>query len=290
MDLNEFRAFILDSGLDVWTWIDMAISVASHDHENELKSRRDQIVQKLYAPAFSRCQNCDRNAKESEENETFQQKQDMGSDHNSEGLSEDDVNDDDDELREILEIKILLDDQNQSEGALIELLQKLVDMDTTFKALKETDIGRQVTRLRKHSSNEVRRLVKILVRKWKGTVDEWVRLNTPTEEATQFNGDDKKSPHEAHHENIQDEVIHHADAQNTSVSCYLTPVKGKMKHNQIESEKPVLATKCLHDQNYHEGQRAKKHKTAQVTNFHNIPKTKNAIVMNNGGGFTMKSW
>ncbi|QHN96717.1 putative mediator of RNA polymerase II transcription subunit 26c [Arachis hypogaea] len=43
--------------------------------------------------------------------------------------------------------------------------------------LKETDIGRHVNRLQKHSSNDVRRLVKLL--KWKEIVDEWVRLNQP---------------------------------------------------------------------------------------------------------------
>ncbi|KAI3464671.1 hypothetical protein Pfo_021334 [Paulownia fortunei] len=315
MDLDEFRSFILDSGIDVWTWIDMAISVASADHENELGNRRDGIIQRLYAPAFSRCQNCDHqfsegtkcNAKESEEeNEKYQQKQDVGFDYNTEGLQsgekaaaieeeeeDDDDDDDDDEQGKILEIKILLDDQNQSERSLIDLLQRLVDMDTTFKALKETDIGRHVTRLRKHSSNEVRRLVKILVRKWKDTVDEWVRLNTPMEEATQSNGD-KKSPIEAHHDSIHSgvkaQVLHHTDAQKTSVSCYSTPPKGKLKHNQSESDKLGSTTKRLHDQNYQETQHAKKQKTAQVMEFHNIPKLKNAVVTNNGGSVPVKYW
>lgn len=79
----------------------------------------------------------------------------------------------------------------QSEDSLVDLLQNLADMDITFIALKvvtqtaffiflrvsrltlsfflyvfsqETDIGRHVNRLRKHPSNEVRRLVKQLVR------------------------------------------------------------------------------------------------------------------------------
>ncbi|EXB32330.1 hypothetical protein L484_005536 [Morus notabilis] len=51
-----------------------------------------------------------------------------------------------------------------SEDTLVELLQSLVDMDITFQALKETDIGRHVNRLRKHSSSEVKRLVKQVVR------------------------------------------------------------------------------------------------------------------------------
>lgn len=130
MDLDEFRSFILDSGVDVWTWIDMAISVASADHENELKNRRDGIIQRLYAPAFSKCQKCDHHfskdtAKESEGNENYQPKKDVGFDCNTERMQlgkrvaaneeeeDEDDDDDDDEQRKILEIKILLDDQNQ---------------------------------------------------------------------------------------------------------------------------------------------------------------------------------
>ncbi|KAK1583973.1 hypothetical protein Q3G72_028792 [Acer saccharum] len=52
-------------------------------------------------------------------------------------------------------------------------------MDITFKALKETDIRRHVNRLKKHSSNDVKRLVKHLVWKWKDIVDEWVKLDPP---------------------------------------------------------------------------------------------------------------
>ncbi|KAL0326031.1 UNVERIFIED_CONTAM: putative mediator of RNA polymerase II transcription subunitc [Sesamum radiatum] len=275
MDLNEFRSFILDSGLDVWTWIDMAISVASADHENELKKRRDGIVQRLYAPVFARCLNCGLQlscggtkckGRGSEDCETHnQQKQEVGCGEKMYGDEEQEEDGDDDEERKILEIKILLDDENQSERSLMELLQRLVDMNTTFKALKETDIGRHVIRFRKHSSNEVRRLVKILVRKWKDTVDEWVRLNAPKEDSTEFNGDEK-SLNEAHDKSVRNGV----EAQNTSVSCCLTPPKAKLEHNQMESDKSDSAKKRLPHQNYEETQHAKKQRTSKVINFHNI--------------------
>ncbi|XP_031272887.1 uncharacterized protein LOC116131378 [Pistacia vera] len=70
----------------------------------------------------------------------------------------------DDEQKRILEIKEHLEDLDLFEDSLIDLLQSLADMDITFKALKETKIGRIVNQLRKHSSNDVRRLVKHLVR------------------------------------------------------------------------------------------------------------------------------
>ncbi|KAF3606528.1 hypothetical protein DY000_02049565 [Brassica cretica] len=44
---------------------------------------------------------------------------------------------------------------------------------------EETDIGRHVNKVRKHPSNDVRILAKKLVKKWKETVDEWVKLNPP---------------------------------------------------------------------------------------------------------------
>lgn len=54
MDLDEFRLILSNSTLDVWTFIDAAIAVASSDHGHELKDRRDAIVQRLYA-----CRSCD---------------------------------------------------------------------------------------------------------------------------------------------------------------------------------------------------------------------------------------
>ncbi|KAL7215180.1 hypothetical protein ACSBR1_027358 [Camellia fascicularis] len=56
---------------------------------------------------------------------------------------------------------------------------KAVDMDITFKALKETNIGRHVNRLWKNPSNDVRRLVKQLVRKWKDLVPDFAYSPNP---------------------------------------------------------------------------------------------------------------
>ncbi|KAL7234729.1 hypothetical protein ACSBR1_018225 [Camellia fascicularis] len=78
----------------------------------------------------------------------------------------------DDEETRTLNIKERLEDPDQSEDSLVELLQSVADMDMTFKALKETDIGRHVNRLWKNPSNDVWRLVKQLIRKWKDLVDE----------------------------------------------------------------------------------------------------------------------
>ncbi|KAF2293162.1 hypothetical protein GH714_038465 [Hevea brasiliensis] len=100
----------------------------------------------------------------------------------------------DDEQKKILEIKQHLEDPDQSEDSLVDLLQCLADMEIIFKALKETDIGRHVNHLRKHPSDDVRRLVKQLVRKWKEIVDEWVRLNPQGKQASSALMADGDSP------------------------------------------------------------------------------------------------
>ncbi|XP_051138987.1 probable mediator of RNA polymerase II transcription subunit 26c [Andrographis paniculata] len=246
MDLDGFRSFILDSGIDVWTWIDLAISVASADHEAELKNRRDGIVQKLYA---TKCRNCDHGV---------HQNRDSSNDREIEGRQSggNGIEEGEEEQRKILEIRVLLDDENQSERSLIDLLQMLLDMNISFKALQETDIGRHVTKLRKHPCNEVRRLVKILVRKWKDTVDEWVRLNTPPEEPTEAI-DDGKSPNPAGH---------------------TAPSKGKLGS---ESNKQG-GGKHFQDQTHQEFQQAKKQRNGavQITDFHS----------SNGGSVPIKYW
>ncbi|XP_058087202.1 probable mediator of RNA polymerase II transcription subunit 26c isoform X2 [Magnolia sinica] len=215
MDLDDFRSILRDSGVDVWTMIETAISMASADYGKELKDRRDGIVERLYSPAVHRCHNCDLDAAPRlsntgiEENEKKSQssvEKESSSGGNVKGASPltmprpMDGEDDQDQIYEgghsidheknkILVIKEHLEDPGQSDDSLVDLLQGLADMDITFTALKETDIGRHVNGLRKHPSSEVRRLVKQLVRKWKDLVDEWVKLRGETAAAAVIDGD-----------------------------------------------------------------------------------------------------
>ncbi|XP_042487395.1 probable mediator of RNA polymerase II transcription subunit 26c [Macadamia integrifolia] len=98
MDDDDFRSILRSSCVDVWTFIDTAICVASTDYRNELKDRRDGIIERLYTPTIPRCKNCDLDSMKSNN-------------------------------KEIKKV--------QSEDSLINLLQSLADMDITFKALKK---------------------------------------------------------------------------------------------------------------------------------------------------------
>ncbi|KAL2246519.1 UNVERIFIED_CONTAM: putative mediator of RNA polymerase II transcription subunit 26c [Sesamum indicum] len=58
MDPEEFRAILSRSGVGIWAMIEAAIRVASSDYGEELRRRRDKIVESLYAPAAQLCRSC----------------------------------------------------------------------------------------------------------------------------------------------------------------------------------------------------------------------------------------
>ncbi|XP_066341292.1 probable mediator of RNA polymerase II transcription subunit 26c isoform X2 [Miscanthus floridulus] len=191
MDRGERLGRALDAfGGDLWALVDAALDVAARDHPDELRARRDGIVERLYAAAAAAgCSNCagrppplaalaaagldeeggEEAAPASPVVEADAQAggaEELGAGAGAPGLES-----------KIVAIRDFLDDPNQPEDELVRLLQNLADMGVTYNALQATDIGRQVNGLRKHPSAEVRRLVKQLIRKWKEIVDDWVRLH-----------------------------------------------------------------------------------------------------------------
>ncbi|KAJ6754720.1 MEDIATOR OF RNA polymerase II TRANSCRIPTION SUBUNIT 26C-RELATED [Salix purpurea] len=229
--------------------------------------------------------------------------------------------------RRFLEIKQQLEDLDQPEDSLVDLLQSLADMDITFQALQETDIGRHVNRLRKHPSNDVKRLVKQLVRKWKEIVDDWVRLNAQGERTSSGLMADGDSPHQKIPQNGRHQVPDFAYSPNphngssgsdrnnseperkpkpapprnealTKPIKKPVPASSSAPHNvQRQREQPkegkfdadqklASASKRL-QANYKEAENAKKQRTIQVMDIHDIPKPKNKntfFAKNRGGG------
>lgn len=337
MDLDEFRAILSNSRSDVWSLIDAAIGVASADYGLELKRRRDKIVEKLYANSSSVCRNCDLKSEvemeiskavgggESEREKSPLTPQSMNKDEDDGEEEEEEVDPYgglfDDEQTKILRIKEQLEDPGQTEDSLVELLESLAEMDITFKALKETDIGRHVNRLRKNPSNDVRRLVKQLVSKWKDLVDEWVSRNPPQFPSSNLIVAEGDSPHQniprnhqyGHHQvpdfvyspnphngssgsernysepEPKPKVIPRREAptkpsHSVSVSTSAPPPNRPHKESSIDLEKLASARRRLHE-NYQEAQNAKKQRTIQMMDIHEIPKPKNGFIAKNKGGF-----
>ncbi|XP_043698512.1 probable mediator of RNA polymerase II transcription subunit 26c [Telopea speciosissima] len=347
MDYDDFRSILRNSGVDVWTLIDTAISVASFDYINELKDRRDGIVERLYSPTVvPRCRNCDLDSmrpnnreinKVQQQSRTEASVEKESSSHEGKGGSpltpqsldrDDDLDGIDEEQSKILNIKERLEDPDQSEDSLINLLQSLADMDITFKALKETDIGRHVNRLRKHPSNEVRRLVKQLVRKWKDLVDEWVKLNnTHGETANSSLIADGDSPQQNPQRSMQNGYHQvpdfayspnpHNGSSGSDKNHSESEPKGKVfprretqtktpqsapakasappnkqreqKDSTIDPERLASARRRLQE-NYQDAQNAKRQRKIQVMDLHDIPKPKNSFFGKNKGGFQARNW
>lgn len=232
----------------------------------------------------------------------------------------------DDEQKKILEIKEQLEEPDQSEDSLVELLQSLADMDITFQALKETDIGRHVNRLRKHPSNDVRRLVKLLVRKWKEIVDEWVKLKPQGGRDTLMaDGDSpvQKTTQNGHHHQIPDfayspnphngssgsdrnnseaehkpKVIPRSEPRPKptpapSISTPASASQNRQRDSSFDAERLASARRRLQE-NYKEAENAKRQRTIQVMDINELPKSKpkNAFFGKNkgGGGSQGRHW
>ncbi|XP_042014144.1 probable mediator of RNA polymerase II transcription subunit 26c isoform X1 [Salvia splendens] len=357
MNPEEFRAILSRSGTEIWALIRAAICVAGSDYGDELRRRRDELVELLYAPEAQMCRNCSgdirrrvvdhepyfpeniciNNFNSSDNVDNSSIKFDVDDEHKKFSKIVRDSNDDfakspltpesnlsggeeedgdaygglfDDEQTKIFSIKEQLEDLNQSEDTVVDLLQNLADMDITFHALKDTDIGRHVNRLRKHSSNEVRRLVKQLVRKWKETVDEWVKVNQP--QATSNLIADGDSPQQSiprnqqngHHQFPQVPDFGYSPnprnepkpkppqsgarreaplrpPQSVPKSTSAPPIRAQ-REPVMDDEKLNSARKRLQE-NYQEAKNAKKQRTIQVMDIHDIPKPKNGFIAKNKG-------
>ncbi|CAN0865438.1 Probable mediator of RNA polymerase II transcription subunit 26c [Linum grandiflorum] len=363
MDSDDLRSILETAGVDVWELIDSAIAVASSDYPSELKQRRDKIVEALFSSSSSAaaatCNRCAQsgggNDRQKEvdmntspaaaaavvEREAIRQRSpvtpvddEFEEEDPYAGLFEDDI-----ETR-VMDIKQQLEDPDQSEDSLAELLQTLDDMDITFKALKESDIGRHVNRLRKNPSNEVKRLVKKLVRKWKEIVDEWVRLNPQGGEhgssALMADGDSPQPQRITQNGNYHHQVPDFAYSPNPNngssgsdrnysepevvVRKPKPPVSGAVRreaptrpaqqysssappnqrqqqqrgstNGNFNSDRLASASKRLQE-SYKEVENAKKQRTIQVMDLHDLPKPKNKNIFfakNKGGSSQGRHW
>ncbi|RWR86856.1 putative mediator of RNA polymerase II transcription subunit 26c [Cinnamomum micranthum f. kanehirae] len=202
-------------------------------------------------------------------------------------------------------------------------IEIIIDLFGFFR-FQETDIGRHVNSLRKHPSTEVRKLVKQLVRKWKDLVDEWVKLNTSGQTAASTIIADGDSPRQMPAKSIHNgnQVLdfgyspnhHHTDESSgfskqtpvmdgkgaasrrdvqtkksqSPISC--TTANKQKESKEIDLDKLASARKRLHE-NYQEAQNAKKQRTIQKLDLHDLPKpSKNSFFARNKGGVQARQW
>ncbi|KAG2560288.1 hypothetical protein PVAP13_8KG053000 [Panicum virgatum] len=286
MDRDErLRRAVAAFGGDAWALVDAALAAAARDRPGELRARRDGIVERLYAAAAAGCSSCDARppprdalaAAGLDDEEDAEEaaaaapaSPEAEGDAVGAGAAEEVAAGCEPGLESrIMAIRDFLEDPDQPDDELVSLLQNLADMDVTYKALQETDIGRHVNGLRKHPSAEVRRLVKQLIRKWKEIVDEWVRLHNSGGDGGSSIIADGYSP-----EKVQGR-------------SHQSPRKVTRDHKDslLDLDRLDSARKRLQE-NYQEAQNAKKQRTIQVMDISDIPKPKNrnALIRKSGSG------
>lgn len=177
--MESWRHFFAAAGVDLWIVCERALALAYLNDVEGFPANRDRLAQKLYAPEkldFQVCEVCTPQLTGSNGGS----RRDIGSVEDCRQTT-DGTYDEADALteemdeeillkRDVLDIKETLQDSYQSEREIYNLLRRLELMHLTFNVLKDTEIGKVVNSLRKHSSTRVVALAKQLVRGWKDFV------------------------------------------------------------------------------------------------------------------------
>ncbi|OQU90351.1 hypothetical protein SORBI_3002G394400 [Sorghum bicolor] len=160
---DYWLGFFRGAGDNIFDAIDAAITVAASDHPAALRERRDGIAERLFTALLLHP-------------EGAASVPSLCSSDRAEAITDDGApRCDDPVLAETERIKaVLLNDQEKSESELLELLRRLQELDLAFDTLDVTAIGKAVANFRKHSSKQIRNLVRSLIEDWKHTVDVWI--------------------------------------------------------------------------------------------------------------------
>ncbi|CAN6169004.1 unnamed protein product [Urochloa humidicola] len=194
---DYWLGFFRGAGDNIFDAIDAAITVAASDHPGALRERRDGIAERLFtallvtgataapgaaaavagvAAAAAGTPVAGAPTPAQLHPEGAASVPSLCSSDRAEAITDDGApRCDDPVLAETERIKaILLNDQEKSEAELLELLRRLQELDLAFDTLDVTAIGKAVANFRKHSSKQIRNLVRSLIEGWKHTVDVWI--------------------------------------------------------------------------------------------------------------------
>ncbi|XP_010464771.1 PREDICTED: probable mediator of RNA polymerase II transcription subunit 26a [Camelina sativa] len=189
--LDDWREYFRRGDSDIFGIIDNAIMVAASDYPNEFKSKRDSIAELLFSYRLSRRRHHHLEVSIPGDQEEFEhcpmttvvdKVEDVRKLNKKNQIIEEDDDDDDDTVivDEVIRIKnILLNKEDEPDSVLLECLRKLESMTMNVDMLKDTEIGKAVNGLRRHSSDKISKLAKTLFAEWKKLVDQW--MNTPKE-------------------------------------------------------------------------------------------------------------
>lgn len=180
---DYWRKFFRSSASpDIFEVIEKAIVVAATDRADEFAARRDGIAQTLYTCRLRRCSRCcevDGGEMPTPEPEVGRAEFEAGrvGELNEIGEKEridearalaEEIEEESEVAEEVLRLKeIVLNYENEYDRTLFESLRRLQLMQLSLEMLQATGIGKAVNGLRKHSSQQIADLARILVDGWK---------------------------------------------------------------------------------------------------------------------------
>ncbi|KAF0911937.1 hypothetical protein E2562_012752 [Oryza meyeriana var. granulata] len=194
--LDYWRGFFSGARASIFDAIDAAIRVAAADHPDALRARRDAIAERLYTalvvlppPAQAPgplvvAEVATRPDRRFLPPEGAGSVPSLCSSDRAEAITDDDgtaaaagASGDchDHVAAEAFRVKAALSNaQEKTEAELLELLRSLQQLEFTVDTIRVTEIGTAVKPLRKHSSKQIRQLVRSLIDGWKAIVNDWV--------------------------------------------------------------------------------------------------------------------
>ncbi|XP_074276763.1 putative mediator of RNA polymerase II transcription subunit 26b [Silene latifolia] len=203
VNLDNWRQYFRKPNSDIFDIIEHAIMVAASDFPNEYRVRKLGIAELLFTCRITRCLTCRRVELPLSSDHDVRDVNVGGNDDDvdvdvdiggNEGVETElnnnnnsNINYGDVEaltdlmeqekqlINEVLRIKdVLYNNQLESDSVLMESLRRLQLMHLTINLLKETEIGKAVNHIKRHSSKDIRNLARSLIAEWKIVVDEWV--------------------------------------------------------------------------------------------------------------------
>ncbi|KAL9237908.1 hypothetical protein vseg_012402 [Gypsophila vaccaria] len=191
--IDKWRKYFEKTKSDIFEIIEYAIIVASIDSPNNFKHKKADIAELLFSCRLAtRCGSCrNRDVQIDNDVDTCGGGGGGGGDDDDIGGGEpsssnvsygdiealnDLIEEEKEVIVEVLRIKdVLYNSQDESDSVLFESLRRLQLMHLTFNILQETEIGKAVSHIKRHSSKDIRHLARALILEWKNIVDQWVK-------------------------------------------------------------------------------------------------------------------
>ncbi|GMH18675.1 hypothetical protein Nepgr_020516 [Nepenthes gracilis] len=294
-ETDHWRDYFQTTNSDIFDIIENAIIVAASDYNKEFIARRGRIAGQLLAGKLTRSDGIElqvpddnfENGNEFDANGSNESKASISRDHQAElnvnQLSDhsneeaealtDEIEEENRKVAEVLKIKLILQNfDEQSDTTLFDLLRRLQLMALNVDILRETEIGRAVNGLRKKRSKHISNLARELIKGWKASVDEWLKVTEDIVEDGKFNRRDVPKATKAPNTELERRPLELNNGEQKKVENVMKNNNNTACLDEEAIKLKLEASKRKLQERYQEAENAKRQRTIRVVPFHDLPK------------------